>query len=48
MNCDSYESLDRLIIEVSSLHAIENNEMGRACGAYRGEEMCAQGSGEET
>ena len=26
---------------------IENNEMGGACGAYGGEERCAQGSGGE-
>ena len=27
---------------------IENNEMGGACGAYRGEERGVQGSGGET
>ena len=27
---------------------IEKNEMGGACGAYRGGERCAQGSGGET
>jgi hypothetical protein len=26
---------------------IEKNEMGRACGAYGGGEVCAQGVGEE-
>jgi hypothetical protein len=27
---------------------IENNEMGGACGAYGGGEMCAEASSEET
>ena len=27
---------------------IETNEMGGACGAYGGEERCAEGSGGET
>jgi hypothetical protein len=27
---------------------IKNNEMGRACGRYRGEERCIQGFGGET
>jgi hypothetical protein len=27
---------------------IENNEMGGACGAYGGGEVCTQGAGRET
>ena len=38
--------------ELSDLYCaggkIEKNEIGGACGAYGGEERCAQGSGEET
>jgi hypothetical protein len=30
------------------LLSVEKNEMGGACGAYGGEERCAQGSGGET
>ena len=43
--------LGRIYIFLSQYCAdgkIENNEMGKACGAYGGAERCAQGSGGET